>query len=103
MVKRLLPVLVLLVLLADTVGSVWPQGSVSAAGGVLVFKFPANKDFGGVSGKVLYVRQDLPSSAPPEVRIWPRGSRPGVLPAGGVCIGAVCRHPAPRVPPEMRR
>ncbi|MEW6047995.1 MAG: hypothetical protein AB1609_16220, partial [Bacillota bacterium] len=61
--KRLSYLLVaccLLALLAGLGGHVVAQGG----GASLVLKFPAVKDFGGVSAKVLYLRQDLPESTP---------------------------------------
>lgn len=65
MVKRFLPVLMALALLAGVVVSAWPRAVVSAAAGcALVLRFPVAKDFGGVSGKVLYVRRDLPEWMP---------------------------------------
>lgn len=41
-----------------------PAFAGPATGGGLVLKFPASQDFGGVSGKVLYIRQDLPEWMP---------------------------------------
>lgn len=65
MVKRFLTVLMALALLAGVVVPAWSCVAVSAAAGsALVLKFPVAKDFGGVFGKVLYVRRDLPEWMP---------------------------------------
>lgn len=74
----------LLALLAGLGGHVAAQGG----GASLVLKFPAVKDFGGVSAKVLYLRQDLPESMPLRFVSDRVEAVPGFFPAG-TCVSVL--------------